>query len=117
MLSGSIFVRVYGDDVVESCVKAAWDCLGKVSDESLKGVTLGVACDLLRGHEGRDATEAFEFVSRWWRSNGGVCGGGCGDVERLVQGVDFRRMGGDYLVDIVKALGLKDCEMLEIASQ
>ena len=56
----------YGDDdVVESFVKAGWDSVGKVSEESLKGVPVDVACDLLRGYEDRDAAEAFEFASRW----------------------------------------------------
>ena len=96
----------YGDEVVEGCVKAAGNCLGKVSEESLKGVSVGLACDLLRGHEGKDGGEAFEFVSRWWRSNGEGCGGGCRDVERLVEGVDFRRMGRDYLANVVNASGV-----------
>ena len=64
-----------GDEVVERCVKAAVDCLGRVSEESLKGVPVGVACDLLREYEVRDAAEPFEFVLRWWRSNGEGCGG------------------------------------------
>jgi len=32
-----------GDEVAERCVKAAWDCLGRVSEDSLKGVPVDVA--------------------------------------------------------------------------
>ena len=120
--AAAVYGRVSGcgDEVVEGCVKAAWDCLGKVSEESLKGVPVDLACDLLRGHEGKDAVEGFEFASRWWRSHGEGCRGGCWDAEGLVDGVDFRRMPVQFLTDVVKPSGvMKGCatKMSEIVAQ
>jgi len=90
------------DKVVEIFTKAGWDCVGKMSEESLKGVPVNMARHMLQGHVGKNPKEAFEFILRWVRNNREGYGSGYGHVKELLALIDFRRIDKNYLADTVK---------------